>query len=123
MAYQEGYFYPFKNEAKLRKDYSWSEQPKKHYTAKSEDKPDDKAGAPVDRFKDAAIIYSLYMHLVPPKWSELDKDEYARAVPWFQKLVRWRHGGVVDMDPLSAKVGTTYWSEKLTANDSSLSVR
>jgi hypothetical protein len=71
------------------------------------EKPDEKAGKPEDdRFKDADIIYSLYMHLAPPGWGALDADRYAREVPWFQKLLRLRHGGVVDIDPLSPKLGT-----------------
>lgn len=70
-----------------------------------------------DQFKDAAALYSLYMHLAPPRWEALDGDFYATKVPWFQMLLRCRHGGVVDMDPESAQVGTTLWSTKKLEQD------
>jgi hypothetical protein len=65
-----------------------------------------------EKFENGSAFYSLYMHLAPPSWGGLASDFYARSVPWFQTLLKYRNGSVVNLDPLSPGVGRTLFSAK-----------
>ncbi|HYO66037.1 MAG TPA: M15 family metallopeptidase, partial [Archangium sp.] len=67
-------------------------------------------------------LYSLYMHLASPKWDRVN-EEFEKA-PWLASFLKMQFGGVVNLDPLSADVGKTFWAqEKLEPEVASFKVQ
>ncbi|MBZ4416621.1 M15 family metallopeptidase [Myxococcus sp. RHSTA-1-4] len=56
-------------------------------------------------------LYSLYMHLAPPKWGGAESDKAFEKAPWLESFFRMQHGAVVNIDPDSDEVGKTYWAQ------------
>ncbi|UCF85629.1 MAG: hypothetical protein JSV50_08360 [Desulfobacteraceae bacterium] len=66
-------------------------------------------------------IYSLYMHLTPPK-SSIDDSELKDAVsyedvPWFDYLLRRGYGTWVNICPTEGELGDVHWSAKEIDSD------
>jgi N-acetyl-anhydromuramyl-L-alanine amidase AmpD len=86
-----------------------------------EEQPAAASGAPAPASSSSSsaaaplVVYSLYMHLAPPKYEDLERDaeEYIKSVPWFQSLVRRRYGSWtcagLEGDP---PPGTMFWSRE-----------
>ena len=55
-------------------------------------------------------LYSLYMHLASPGWERMG-EEFEKA-PWLASFLKMQFGAVVDLDPLSADAGKTFWAKE-----------
>src|SRR5262249_1999690 len=62
--------------------------------------------------KNDRVFYSLYMHLLPLGNDGADRDPYFAQVPWFQQLMRRRHGTFTKLyDEAREPAGCTFWSK------------
>lgn len=55
-------------------------------------------------------LYSLYMHLAPPRWGQADADKEFEKAPWLASFLQMQHGAVVNLDPASEDAGKTFWA-------------
>jgi hypothetical protein len=63
----------------------------------------------------SSILYSLYMHLVPPDWQA---GYTALADTWLGQFLRMEFGGVVSLDPQKpAELGRTFWAKQVVAKN------
>jgi hypothetical protein len=64
-------------------------------------------------------LYSLYMHLASPDYTDIYKDQYYGNVPWIRQFFQRQYGCFIKIavpsgktDELKAPVGTVVWSLK-----------
>jgi hypothetical protein len=62
-------------------------------------------------------LYSLYMHLAPPRWGDATADKPFEKAPWLATFLKMQHGAVVNLDPETADRGSTFWSEEPLKSD------
>jgi hypothetical protein len=55
-------------------------------------------------------LYSLYMHLAPPRWGQAEADKEFEKAPWLASFLQMQHGAVVNLDPASEDAGKTFWA-------------
>jgi len=57
-------------------------------------------------------LYSLYMHLAPPEWGGAAADKPFEKAPWLATFLKMQHGAVVNLDPETEDVGSTFWADE-----------
>lgn len=55
-------------------------------------------------------IYSLYMHLAPPVWEEVESTDPYREVYWLHTLLKTCHGAIVTVAAKGQVPGTMLWA-------------
>jgi N-acetylmuramoyl-L-alanine amidase-like protein len=60
--------------------------------------------------EEAHALYSLYMHLAPPNWEEVEGEDPYSQVLWLHTLLKTCHGAIVTVAAKDQVPGTMHWA-------------